>query len=378
MPWCPITKSYNSGEISIIPFDRDLATVDFDELTNCKIRAILSSYRNLEGHPVEKAAVIRFGDKPLFEDLGENEIEITRDIIDVLCFSGLANREYFQIGRYCNSDCFIHYGQNFSEALSFIGITSRRREGKNTNGRSLSETIFSIPVHASLIREVHLDEPLLTGLIAYREQSSNIEWARWQNAISCFNQANTDNDRFRYQVEWVLLCSAIEHLLKANSKSKEVAEKFTNIFLPDSPLFVGKANRKSKRWQDFQSPLRYEWIKEFYSIRGDFAHGKLKSVQPYTWTPLEHIFLATLSFPLIARILLRKEGLYQLSEKDQIVINIFESLADNDFLIPPPGRKTMGSWLDRLVEKERLEKLKHKMVHTLRSMRTNENRKRRN
>lgn len=371
MPWCPIDKVYHASEITIIPFDRDGQSDDLDELTTCQIRAILSSYKNIEGHPVEQVALIKYGDKPILADLNEDEIEITRECVDLVCFSGLANREYFnQLGTYCNTDCFILYGQRFGDNPSFMGLTSRRREGRNIDGRTLAETTFTIPVHASVIGEVNLEEKLLSSLINYRNSSLNNDWSRWQNTISCFNQANTDNDTVRYQVEWVLLCSAFEHLLTAKSEAKDVSQKFADIFMPDLPLPVSKAKRKSNKWQNPDCHLRYEWIKEFYRIRGDFAHGKLKTRQPTTWEPLEHLVLATISFPLLVRVLLSKKGHYTLTNDDQAQMDAFEKIADEDFLNPPPDRESsIDSWVGRLTRGAKRNLVTRKIVQKLESER---------
>ena len=371
MPWCPINQTHHAGEISIIPFDRDGQSDDLDELTTCQIRAILSSYKNIEGHPVEQVALIKYGDKPILADLNEDEIEITRECVDLVCFSGLANREYFnQLGTYCNTDCFILYGQRFGDNPSFMGLTSRRREGRNIDGRTSAETTFTIPVHASVIGEVNLEEKLLSSLINYRNSSLNNDWSRWQNAISCFNQANTDNDTVRYQVEWVLLCSAFEHILTAKSEAKDVSQKFADIFMPDLPLPVGKAKRKSNKWQNPDCHLRYEWIKEFYRIRGDFAHGKLKTRQPTTWEPLEHLVLATISFPLLVRVLLSKKGHYTLTNDDQAQMDAFEKIADEDFLNPPPDQESsIDSWVGRLTREAKRNLVTRKIVQKLESER---------
>ena len=101
----------------------------------------------------------------------------------------------------------------------------------------------------------------------------------------------------RFQVEWVLLCSSFEHILQAASDYKDVAHKFSDRVIPSSSLLVTYAKRRSTRWEDSAVPLRYEWMKEFYRIRGDFAHGKLKSRQPAAWSPLEHLVLSTIAFP---------------------------------------------------------------------------------
>ena len=198
-------------------------------------------------------------------------------------------------------------------------------------------------------------------MVNFRDSSLNKSWSRWQNAISCFNQANTDNDTVRYQVEWVLLCSAFEHVLEAKSEAKDVARKFSDLFSPTKPLLSSGAKRKSnKRW-DTDKPLRFEWMKEFYRIRGDFAHGKLITRQSTAWEPLEHFVLATISFHLMVRILLSKKGHYTLTNNDQAQIDAFESVANEAFLKPPQDQKnSMDSWLSCLTREatRNLAKLK--------------------
>jgi len=52
------------------------------------------------------------------------------------------------------------------------------------------------------------------------------KWAQWQNAIACFNAANTDEQESMPQVEWVLLCGAFQSLLGAKSDALQVATNF--------------------------------------------------------------------------------------------------------------------------------------------------------
>jgi hypothetical protein len=367
MPWCAIDRTYCTGAIDLIPFDRDKKQDDLDELTFCHVKTIMSSYRNLEGHPVKHTTLIKYGDKPLFADLNEEEIEITRECVDIACFVGLSNRDYFtQVGPYCNADSFVLYGQKFKDNPCFIAVTSRRREGRTLDGRPLSDTIFSVPPHASTAREVKLDETFLLALFSQRESSTEVEWVRWQNAIACFNQANTDSETVRYQVEWVLLCSAFEHILGVKSKEKDVAAKFAQTLVPSSTLSVSNSKRKSAKMHDPDSPIRYEWIKEFYRVRGDFAHGKLRTVQEMAWQPLEHVVLATIAFPILVRILLSTAGNYKLTDHDRAATDAFEKFANEDFLKPPPDREnSMESWLHRLIAEAKWNHAKMQLAKNL-------------
>lgn len=359
MPWCPIDKAYQVGEIRIIPFTREAKMERLDQSTANHIRTILSSYRNLDGEPVSNAALIKHSDKPILADLSNDELDVTQDCLAVLRFSGLARRAYFNpLGPYCNADCFIFYGQKFQEEPRFSGITCRRREGRTVNVLPLEKTTFTVPVHVSVINELSLDEGLLTSLVDYRDSSSDEEWARWQNAISCFNQANTDNESVSMQVEWVLVCSAFERLLNARSDAKDVAEKFASALAPSNPVLISHAKRQSSRWTELTRELRYEWIREFYAVRGDFAHGRLQSRQPMAWKPLEHLVLGSIAFPLLVKCLLAKTGKYTLTEEDSAEIDALEPFGDEDFLQDPPDQtSSIDSWWSRHVMKAKKERL---------------------
>jgi hypothetical protein len=370
MPWCPIDKPRVVGSITLIPFQRDERIDGLDELAACRVRTILACYRGLEGRPVRTAALVRYEDRDLLTELTEREMEDTRDWVSLACFSALAKRAYFHpVGPYCNADSFVVYAQRFSDEPTFTSIVSRRREGRTLDARPLADTVFSIPVHNSPVKQVLLDEALLTALVSFRAAATAEEWGRWQNAISCFNQANTDNDAVSYQVEWVLLCSACERILGAAPKAKDVAKRFASTVTPTVAILASAAKRNSSKWGGSTAPLRHEWMKEFYGVRGAFAHGKLETKRPLVWTPLEHVVLATIAFPLVARCLLAKSGKYVITDDDQAIIGAFDNLVDADLLKPPADASgSLDSVLSRLVASAKAEVVKRKAVEALKEL----------
>jgi hypothetical protein len=81
-------------------------------------------------------------------------------------------------------------------------------------------------------------------------------------------------------------------------------------------------------------------MREFYCIRGAFAHGKLNPRQPMAWKPHEHLLLATVAFPLVVKSLLAKAGVFTLTDDDDAQIACFERLADmSEFFADPPDKK---------------------------------------
>lgn len=340
IPWCRIETAYDVGEVKILPFERHKPIDGLDEAAQCRVNTILATYKTIEGRPVDSAAIVRYAEKSPIDDLNEEERKTIHELVALTCFCGLARREYFNpLGPYCNSDCFSLYIQKFDRA-DFTALTTRRREGETLSTWPIDEIVITIPVHCHALQEVRLDEALLTALVAYRAQDRNDGWVKWQNALSCFNQANTDDEKIRYQVEWVLLCSAFEHLLEAKAEAKDVAIRFSESLVPQKELLAGNANRTSDRWAENGKSLRYEWMREFYRIRGDYAHGRLNTQQPTVWNPLEHVVLATIAFPLVVKCLLQKACGYKLTDDDRGQIEAFEQLANTaEFLKPPSDQK---------------------------------------
>ena len=365
IPWCRIDKVYEMDCVRILPVERHTPIDDLDDAGQCRVNAILATYKTIEGTPVNRCALVAYVDKSPIDDLNEDEISIIRDLIDIACFCGLSRREYFLPFPYSNSDCFALYFQKFDKA-DFSAITTRRREGQTSSSWSIDNISITIPVHCHTVEKVQLDEALLKALVNHRAISR--DWAKWQNAITCFNEANTDNDNIRYQVEWTLLCSAFQHLLGANSNAKDVATRFSDAMVPNKSVLVHDACRKLDTWCA-NKPLRYEWMLEFYKIRGAFAHGKLNTQQPMNWSPLEHVVLATIAFPLVVRCLLTKDKQYALTDYDQAQIEAFEKLADTtDFLRPPADRKTsLDSHWSRLCEDCRLDLHIHRALEACQS-----------
>lgn len=356
MPWCRIEKAYDVGEVKILPFERHKPLDGLDEAAQCRVNTILATYKTIEDRPVDSVAIVRYAEKSPIDDLSGEECETIHELVALACFCGLAGREYFNsLGSYCNSDCFNLYIQRFDK-VDFTAIRTRRREGSTSSLWPMDDVAITVPVHCHTIRKVILDEVLLKALVEHRAQSPSEEWARWQNAISCFNQANTDGENLRYQVEWVLLCSTFEHLLGAKPDAKDVANRLSEIMVPREELPARDANRRSVRWPEDGRPLRYEWMREFYRIRGDFAHGRLNTQQPAVWNPLEHLVLATIAFPIVVRCLLKKVGLYELKDDDRTQIEAFERLADTtDFLEPPSNQQnSIDSHWARLCEDRKL------------------------
>jgi hypothetical protein len=269
----------------------------------------------------------------------------------------------------------IWYGQRFQDKVDGVGIVHRRREGQTLAFRTLDRTVFSIPEQVSTIRDVTLDLGLIAALLRYRGSSQASDWGRWQNAISCFNQANTDGQGTSPQLESVLMCSAFERLLDAAPKDKDVAKLLSGALIPSKTIPASESSRRVSRQADKNNSLRYEWMREFYTVRGNFAHGNFKTAQPMKWTPEEHLVLAAISFPLCVKVLLQRMDHYSMTDSDLIQTDAFEALANQAAFLGEPSDSTgsMDSWWARHLSEARGIRRRQKMVESLRALKGEDN-----
>lgn len=345
LPWCPLDKEYAGKGIRLLPYSAIALNEKVESLERETIDKILAIYRDLQGEESKQAALIQYKDRPFTADLDEAELNEVWEFVELACFSALAKRELFKAyGSYCNRDNFTCYAHRFNETPP-KGVTFEtphcRGVGSHLSFYSLDKPLMiSVPEHVvlPLNKKITLDDVLLRALLDLQARLNNSnspkEWDQWLAALECFNWANTDRTLLPYAVEWVLMCGAFEKILDASPSAENVAEKFTEILQPLSEILASNSNRSSDKFvKEKNLPLRQEWMREFYRLRGNLAHGWLKPRQPSTaWTESEHLTLARLVFPLLVKALLEKEKLYRLTQEDKTWISAFEELADTRFL----------------------------------------------
>ncbi len=355
LPWCHLADECCAGDVTLLPFTRDSKIKGSDALHTAWARLILNPYKNSGGLPVRQAVLVRYGDKDLFADVSDDERARTSECVDLTAFAALSKREFFiPWRRNCNFDNFRMVGHRFPDDPAWAAIVTRRPEGETWNMVALAEVVFSQPLHVNSKSAIDIDRPLLEAILKQRSEGDQDEWRRWQNAIICFNRANTDDSAMLHQVEWTLLCSAFQHLLDANSKAKDVARLFAEATPQADKVLATASRRKPERREKVDKSLRYEWLREFYRIRGDFAHGRLTTRQPTAWNLGEHLLLAKMVFPLLVRCLLAKAGRYQLVPTDCAQLRAFEPFADCESFKPdelsddePPWQKCLEAELQQ-------------------------------
>jgi hypothetical protein len=267
------------------------------------VNTILADFIAVDDRPVDRWTLVILEGRVFVEGLGDpTAFETIYDHAQMACLSSLETREY--LGRaepYSNSECFALYARQYREGDAAAPPIFRR--DSTPMGLAGAALRIRMPVQTIAVPQVTLNEPLYRALAEIRhrmlEEERVGDWAVWAESMYCFNLANTDREGVGGHTEWVLMSSAIERLLGARSSAADVADKFVAALV-------------SKRSLDpIASRVLGDWVKEFYRLRNDFAHGKIRSRQPRLWNSACHLLLGAVAFPLLVKSLLERQGVYQ-------------------------------------------------------------------
>lgn len=109
-------------------------------------------------------------------------------------------------------------------------------------------------------------------------------------------------------------------------REDELAVEFVKV-LSEISLATGMKEKKNLKpaVQKFQN-VREAWIRDFFRVRNDLAHGKSQAAYPSSWSTSEHMVLAAYIFPLLIKAVLSQAGFYQLTDDDEVDIFTFDYL----------------------------------------------------
>ncbi|RIK05405.1 MAG: hypothetical protein DCC49_12460 [Acidobacteria bacterium] len=342
LPWMVAAKKYVAGEIELLPI-ANLET-DHDELDDAElaaVRNVMSSYRTLQGAPVPGCTLVQFSGRSALEDLTDEELDTARTMVELACFASLSRRAFFGSLDYANATRFTFYQQRLGSG-GFVTLAPRVREGRALHAQSTTGLAISEPIQVAVKGRIRIDEPLWIALCDLRSGFPE-PYRRWHDAILGFNAANTDSDDIGPEAEWVLMAGSFQRLLEAQSKADDLADAFDRALTPAENVACAQSARRPNCKGDDSRNLRWAWMHEFYRLRNEYAHGKRNSAQNQAWNQQEHLILAAIAFPLVAKVKLQELGYYTLTDSDSDRIDSFECLADQeDFFAEPPGMKGTG------------------------------------
>ena len=347
-PWIRLDHDVDLGAYRLLRYRREQSPAE-DRDQQRLIDSVLEPFLGSGIHPIRRATIVTTPDRALTDDFADDVREDLFVLGDLVAFSGLASRYYFE-HRYWNRDHFRLVLQSFAEPRTGVTLLSRRRDGSTTTFVTRTAYRVSCPDHAHPT-PVSLDEPLLASLLVAREQD---DWGPIGQAIVLFNEANTDRLEMPEGSEMTLVYAAFEQLLgMAGRPPREVAVAFSELLAPDESCpadewAVADGNQRAARLLDRAGSLRHAWLEDLAISRGSLAHGHRDGAFPACWSPREHLLFSSFVFPLVAKRVLAGLGLYHMADEDERLIETFEFLLnERHFAEDVRHRGAWGEVLDR-------------------------------
>jgi hypothetical protein len=317
-PWLSLNSNIGLKGYRLIRYERG----DSPGIEQETVDGILQAYLHQETKPVPKATLLLKDGRGVIEDISDDEVADRFEVAELVALAGLAAREYFLPTRYSNRETFNLVVQRFTGRGHGVGVTSRRRDGSTSAYVSPSQNRVRRPLSQNGVSNVMVDEALLRALLAAREHKN---WEHLSEAVYFFGRANTDSDVVSEESECVEMVGAFERLLGCSrSKEDDLARRFMALWQPVQWIDPAQCSRIPARIRSLR--VAETWIRDFFGYRGFHAHGRRRVQRPTAWSRHEHLLLGAYAFPLLVKLWLAKRGLYEVTDRDESDIDVFEAL----------------------------------------------------
>ncbi len=326
MPWLTLKQECEVAGVRFVPFrDRDGRVSPLLGGAERQIALILSSYVDAEGQSVATGTIATTPGRGW--NLADGDFDLVDWAASLLFIASWATNEYFPkfFGAYVNASYFRVVWQRFTGDATWIAPVSRRRDGSMTNGGYEHGKIrFSRPMHCATQDPADIDVGLLEALDKASAQGSETI-QRLRSAASFVELANTDDELVNWKAEAILMACAFEQMLDADGSKRELVTEFAPLFAPFGALSVDDTLKvRPDIWLDPQYAqaqrgwwVHKKWIEELYNLRSKSAHKGTHAGRNWAWLPREHLVMAAFVFPLLIKLMLAREGFYELSDEDR-------------------------------------------------------------
>ena len=350
LPWVTLDAQLNLGGFRLVPYRVGGAENTSSLIPHTHIDQALRFYRDSRSKPLQQCVLLAFADGAIGADLSEEEVQDLFIFGELLAFSALAQRRFFQNGfGYVSRDHYALLVQQIPAHFSgSIALTYRRRDGGITHGISADDYPIPIPPYLGEQEAVSYDDPLLDALLKAWSEMPAKDWQRCYEAINAFNLANTDGEAVPPHLELVLLHGAFERALGVKGGDTHEFVAKLSACLQISARVQCRTRGAIQPKPKLNEPYVLEaWARDFGASRGSVAHGHDYAAAKSTWSLRNHLLLATYLLPLVIKRFLTNSGTLAMRDEDVALIDAFERLACFDHfsrssqLTTPPWRRIM-------------------------------------
>ena len=310
LPWLPLNHRVSFAEYHFDALSRVAGTLDEDVAAT--LTAVASTFTDTFGatDPILMWPLSE-GDSPTF---GEPDVDLAQTSARLLAVVALISNDYFSpVSEPATATNFTLVFQRFEPGNEFFSIVSRRREGQTlSGGHTFRDARFTRPTSAPSSATVGLPSSLLNA-VAPAVRGDGPSSVRIRQSALPFVFANRLDEFTSIEAELFWVATALEQLLAVSDRPKN--QRVTAAFVE---RVTNRLTHGSESWAC--RTLSNTWARELYGQRSD-VHGEPH--RDRRWDAAWHVFLATEAYGIILRQLLVSEGLYAVSESDEVARSAF-------------------------------------------------------
>jgi hypothetical protein len=351
LPWLTLDAERLLSRFRLVPYGIGRSNDVVSLIPHAHIDQALRFYRDSRRKPIQRCSLVAFADRAIGAELSETDVQEIFIFGELLAFSALAKRRFFQNGfGYVSRDQYVLVVQQLPEQFSgSIALTYRRRDGGITHGIGADDYPIPIPPHVGEQAPLTYDDRLLGGLLKAWTELSARDWQRSYEAVNAFNLANTDSEAVPEHMELVLLHGAFERAMGVKGgDTNDFVAKLSACFQINTRVHCRTKGAIQPKPKPNEPYVLEAWARDFCLARGSVAHGHGYAAAKPTWSLRNHLLLATYLLPLVMKRVLAKAGTLPMCGEDVALIDAFECLASFDHFArssqrtTPPWRRIMS------------------------------------
>lgn len=330
-PWLNVKDDVTVGGFKLIKYQRGQKPGGSEQVI---IDSVLKPYLVTTARSIQAATLLTKEGGGMIDDISETEHGKLFTFSELVAFTTLAERRFFNNFQYTNRDAAALVIQMFKadEPGGSVVIFSRRRDGhvKALVSSGAYKILKSHHIDIA-VPGIELNQSLLRALTDLQTRS---EFREVYEAILSFNRGNTDSDFSPQEMEAINIVSSFERLLGCYGDA--AAKRFGQVWNPAAPVPANMCRRIQPEKLS-EKNIAQVWLADFIGYRNKFSHGVMDNPQNPIWTLQEHLLLGSFVFPLLVKIFLKSYRVYELSDRDKLTINMFESAVCHPNLMGPPS-----------------------------------------
>lgn len=367
LPWLQLPSEVRLGDVRFVPIETAAPGDAVAELgpVSADASQVLRSFRLSHQSPINHCTLaVPDGYDPTVPSDGATRAHFYQTT-SLLMLCAIAANRYGEHNTWnANASMFSLRIAAFAFPLGgYLPLYRRRHDGSaSTVGAKWGNPLFYIPDECNPPHPPRSVDKDLASAIGSLDRSHSLS-RRLRLSLPFFGWANTLAETSSWEMEIIALVAAFEKLLGTGS-GPATARKLQELFAAYRSVAVGDACRKRTNIRATKAqqpePVRRVWIQELYHIRNSSAHPRPFDTEKLGWSPGEHLAMGAFLFPLVVKLLLARENLYDLDWDDKAACDAVDSLlAETDWFIRRDEEdsaysfETPSVWAATLLEAQR-------------------------